>query len=196
MQVDIFHAMLEEDSQDFEQYLRQLPVSSRVYDDETTPRKCIPHVPPLFPACFYHEREHSRSPYCKRYRRWMLPSPLRGYIAWMPISATASSSPSSPAEAFLSPERVLTPVPWSVYTPCSTTSVGRLEDLDDVGEDEEDVTLWRLHAEVRLFQEEITTATHTSCILCDRNYALHLEEVRILCASVRCLCDVILPPEV
>ncbi|KAJ8882887.1 hypothetical protein PR048_014710 [Dryococelus australis] len=91
------------------------------------------------------------------------------------------STPPSPAQTSQPSERVLTQVPWSVYTPRSTcSSVERPECLVDVDEEEEDVTLRDLHAEVRLFREEAAAATYTSRLLCDINYALLLEEVRSL----------------
>ncbi|KAJ8894906.1 hypothetical protein PR048_000213 [Dryococelus australis] len=45
----------------------------------------------------------------------------------------------------------------------------RLDDMDEV--EEEEVTLWDLHPEVRLFWEEVSVATHISHHLCDRKYA-------------------------
>ncbi|KAJ8896847.1 hypothetical protein PR048_002193 [Dryococelus australis] len=91
----------------------------------------------------------------------------------MPPPATASS----PAEAFLPPERVITPVLWSEYSPGLIASIGHLEHLDNMDEEVEVVTLRDLHAKVRLFREDMAAATHNNRILCDRNYAVLLEEV-------------------
>ncbi|KAJ8888874.1 hypothetical protein PR048_008368 [Dryococelus australis] len=88
-------------------------------------------------------------------------------------------------------ECLLTPVPWSEYTPCSLSS-NHLADLDE--EEEQEVTLRVVHAEVRLHQKESTAATHSSRNLCEKNCSILLEEVSSLRALAWCLCDVTLPP--
>ncbi|KAJ8890343.1 hypothetical protein PR048_009851 [Dryococelus australis] len=60
---------------------------------------------------------------------------------------------------------------------------GCLDDLDEKGEEEEEVTLWDLRTKIHLFQEEAAVATHIYNLLCDSNYALLLRGVHNLLAK-------------
>ncbi|KAJ8868734.1 hypothetical protein PR048_030274 [Dryococelus australis] len=109
---------------------------------------------------------------------WSSPSNEIAWISLPPAYPVSSPTPLM-AETFLqSVEHIVTPVTCSEYTLISTlTSVGHRDDLN------EEVTLWHLHADVRLFRKETAAATHASRLLCDRSYDL-LEELRSLCAIV------------